>query len=245
MSNIQNTLESLQPYVIGIRYLKGIALVDVVLTEGWTLPEDSKITRTKGDESMNYHMIHSESPGVGLDELLEYVDKTIKLNLDREKKHELLKLKVNQLKEVFKKTPLSKLERLKFTFGEEDFMTTMEDIDEEPEVIKKPIPSPVESIEYVEEEVTNKSNSTTTEFIDEDGQPIKMTEEEKELAEEEARAERNLRVIESMKQNQKSPNNAKKVELPPKRKPALANYGSDCECSDNEACDKCIDSKDF
>jgi hypothetical protein len=29
--NIQKTLDSLQPYVIGIRYLDGIPLVDVVL----------------------------------------------------------------------------------------------------------------------------------------------------------------------------------------------------------------------
>jgi len=29
MSNIQKTLDSLQPYVIGIRYLEGTVLVDV------------------------------------------------------------------------------------------------------------------------------------------------------------------------------------------------------------------------
>jgi hypothetical protein len=33
MSNIQKTLDSLQPYVIGIRYLEGTPLVDVVFKE--------------------------------------------------------------------------------------------------------------------------------------------------------------------------------------------------------------------
>lgn len=240
MSNIQKTLESLQPYVIGIRYLKGTPLVDVVLTEGWTLPESTTVTRTKGDESMNYHMIHSDKPGIGLDELLEYVDKTIKFNLDRENKHELLKAKVNQLKELFKKTPLVKLARLKFTFGDEDFLTTMSDIDEEPAKYEEPTGEP----EFIEEVIETPLNG---EYLDEDGKPIQMSDEDRELAAEEARAARNLKALENRKQNQKLPN-AKKVELPPKRKPVLANemnYNTDCECGENEACEKCIDSKDF
>ena len=46
MSNIQKTLDSLQPYVIGIRYLEGTALVDVVFKDEQVLgsldvePED-------------------------------------------------------------------------------------------------------------------------------------------------------------------------------------------------------------
>jgi hypothetical protein len=247
MSNIQKTLEALQPYVIGIRYLKGIPLVDVVLTEGWTLPEDSKITRAKGDEAMNYHMIFSEAAGIGLDELLAYVDKTIKVNLDREKKHELLKSKVNQLKELFKKTPLTKLERLKFTFGEEDFMTSMSDIDIDIEPEIKNQPSIEEEIEEpIISEVPFTDNTNTTAYVDSDGNPIEMDEEEKELAAEEARAQRNLKILENRKQN--SSNIAKKIELPPKRKLAIANeinYDSDCSCDENEACEKCIDRKDF
>ena len=247
MSNLQKTLESLQPYVIGIRYLKGIPLIDVVLTEGWTLPEDSKITRAKGDEALNYHMIFSETPGIGLDELLAYVDKTIKVNLEREKKHELLKLKVNQLKELFKKTPLGKLEKLKFTFGEEDFITNMSDIDIDLDV--KPVPIIYKETPEIpiEEEVEEYTQIPAGTYLDENGKPIEMTEEELELAAEEARAARNLKILESRKQNQKPNNIAKKIELPPKRKVVMspANYDSDCECGENEACEKCIDRKDY
>lgn len=254
MANLQKTLESLQPYVIGIRYLQGTTLVDVVLTEGWTLPEDSKITRTKGDESMNYHMIHSDASGIGLDELLAYVDKTIKMNLDREKKHELLKIKVNELKEIFKKNPLNKLQRLKFTFGEEDFMTSMSDIDiEDMEETHPPTPVPIAKVtlsmeEYIEPPFVEESIITSIPmYLDEEGKSIEMTEEEKELVMEEARAERNLKILESRKQ--KTPNQlAKKVELPPKRKPVVANemsFMGDCECGENEACEKCINNKDY
>jgi hypothetical protein len=246
MSNITKTLESLQPYVIGIRFLKTIPVVDVVLNEGWTLPEDANITRTKGDESMNYHMIHSENPNVGLDKLLEYVDKTIKINLEREKKHELLKAKVNELKEVFKKNSLDKLKRLKFTFGDEDFVGAISDIDVEiDEIIEPTIPITQKQEEYIEPPFIEEAILPTTEFLDEEGKPIAMTEEERELAEEEARAERNLKILESRKANKPANSNlAKKIELPPKRKPAIANY-SGCDCDENEACDKCIDSKGY
>lgn len=255
MSNIQKTLDSLQPYVIGIRFLKTIPVVDVVLNEGWTLPEDANIIRTKGDESMNYHMIHSEVPSIGLDKLLEYVDKTIKLNLDREKKHELLKSKVNELKEVFKKNTLDKLQRLKFTFGDEDFVGGISDIDVEIDEMVEPkkqvsytrIPEESEPAQpYVEPPFVEETIITPeTAYLDGDGKPIELTEEEREMAEEEARAQRNLKILEQRKANQK-PNLSKKIELPPKRQQtAVMNYDTGCSCGDDEACDKCIDAKGY
>lgn len=251
MTNIEKTLDSLQPYVIGIRFLKTVPVVDVVLNEGWTLPEDANITRTKGDEALNYHMIHSDVAGVGLDRLLEYVDRTIKINLEREKKHELLKAKVNELKEVFKKSSLDKLKRLKFAFGDEDFVGAMSDIDVEIDEMVEPkkqvsytrIP---DEPEYIEPTFVEESITPTTEFLDEEGKPIAMTEEEKELAEEEARAARNLKILESRKASKPQTQSiAKKIELPPKRKPAVVNYETGCECADDEACEKCIDSKGY
>ncbi len=129
MSNIQKTLDSLQPYVIGIRYVEGTPVVDAVFKEGWSVPADNNVKMAKGDESMNYYMLFSESPNIGLDDLLAYVDKVIKLNLEREKKHELLRVKVNELKEVFKKNTLAKLTRLKFTFAEEELVGNLNDFD--------------------------------------------------------------------------------------------------------------------
>ena len=92
MSNIQKTLDSLQPYVIGIRYLEGTPLVDAVFKEGWTVPEDPTIKKLKGNEELNYFMIFSETIGVGLDELLDYVTKTIKINEEREKNQRVRKM---------------------------------------------------------------------------------------------------------------------------------------------------------
>lgn len=250
MSNIQKTLDSLQPYVIGIRYLDGTVLVDAVFKEGWTVPEDANIKKVKGDESLNYHMIFSENPKIGLDELLGYVGKVIQINLEREKKHDLLRAKFDELKALFKKTDLAKLQRLKFTFTGEDLVPSLNDFDMDIEEEVEQLPAYAE--EAFEEEIIEPTPiPQTVAFLDENRNPIELTEEERELAEEDARAERNRRILENKKRNPtptttKKPN---KVELPPKRKVEMANaepeYYTDCDCGPNDACDKCIDSKGY
>lgn len=255
--NIQKTLDSLQPYVIGIRYLEGTPLVDVVFKEGWNVPEDTKIKKIKGNDDMNYFMLLSEIPGVGLDELLGFVEKTIKLNIEREKKHDLLKVKFNELKEIFKKTSLDKLKNLKFTFAEEDLVPTltefdMDDFDEE-EIIPQPLPPenlvPEEYSIYDEYEEVAESIPIPIEhtaYLDENGNPIELSEDDMELLAEEARAEQNKKYLERKNKKTDTRKIANKVELPPKRKPVLEttiDYNSDCECGPDEACDKCVDSK--
>lgn len=247
MANIQKTLDSLQPYVIGIRYVEGTALVDAVFKEGWTIPEDKNIKRIKGNEEMNYVMIFSEVKGVGLDDLLGYVEKTIKLNQEREKKHELLKSKVNELKEIFKKYNLNKLSTLKFSFAEEDLVPNLNDFDVDIDEDEMPPLEPSQQIEEViEEEIIEETHVNSAPYLDEKGNPIELTEEEKEMLEEEARAERNRKLI-ANKKNNPIVNAMKNVELPPKKKMVLneRDYDTDCDCGPNEACEKCIDSKDF
>jgi hypothetical protein len=226
MSSIQKTLDSLQPYVIGIRYLEGLPLVDTVFKEGWTVPEDSSITKVKGDEGMNYYMIYSEKKGVGIDELLSFVDKTIKLNLEREKKHELLRLKVEELKKLFKDNTLARLTRLKFTFTEEDIVPSLGEFDLnieeqieteqieteqiETEDVQEPVIYTAEMVDnmYSEEDIVPQ---TVPQYVDENGNPIQYTEEELEMMEEEARAERNRKLFKNKKNGM-----ASKIELPPR-----------------------------
>ena len=245
MLNIQETLDSLQPYVIGIRYLEGTALVDVVFKDGWTVQEQAKIKTVKGDDGMNYYMIFSESKGIGLDELLAYVGKIIKINIEREKKHELLKLKVDELKIFFKQNPLDKLVNLKFTLTEEDLVPKLDEFDLDEEIYDEPVEEVVDEVIeelYVEETTTE----TPLSYLDENHQPIEMTEEDLEILEEEARAEKNRLFLESKKKDNKVSKISKKVELPPKRKLEIANDSysdSDCDCDGDSACEKCIDTK--
>jgi hypothetical protein len=186
-------------------------------------------------------MFYSESSKFGLDELLEHVDKIIKSNQEREKKQELLREKVNQLKEVFKNNSLNRLKKLTFSFlEEEDFMT---DLDE----IEIPIEPIIQSeITYTEEPITQQTNTnqptSTIDYLDENGNPITKNEEDLEFEEEEARAKRNLKIF--------NKSTKPKIELPPKKKMEVISNNAEneyyeCECDLNEACDKCIDKKEY
>jgi hypothetical protein len=255
--SLQKTLDSLQPYVIGIRYLEGTPVVDAVFKEGWTVPDDSKIKKAKGNDELNYYMIFSEVKGIGLDDLLNYVDKTIKVNLEREKKHELLRTKVNELKEIFKKNSLTKLQSLKFTFAEEELVPNLNDFDididdELEEAAIQPTLQPIhEEVDEVEGYQAPDEEQPIAAYLDENGNPIEMTEEELELLQEEARAERNRKAIGNKKQKTNVNNQSKKVELPPKKKMEMVMSDDDyetngeCECGPNEACSNCIDSKGY
>lgn len=243
MSNIQKTLDSLQPYVIGIRYLEGFPVVDALFTEGWSVPNSDTVSKAKGDNEYNYYMFFSDKPGVGLDEILSFVELTIKANLEREKKHELLKEKVNELKEVFKRNPLTKLLRLKFTFNEEELIPTINEfnLDHSEEIfIENSEPeelTPISAIEKVPVVEALPDSIPQNE--------IPLTEEEIEILEEEKRAENYKKIKEAQKTKSDIKKITAKVELPPKKISEAINTPQICDCGPEEACEKCIESKDY
>jgi hypothetical protein len=230
MANLQKTLDALQPYVIGIRYLEGTPVIDVVFKTGWTLLESENIEKIKGDSELNYYMFLSKKENFGLDELLEYVDLTIKANIEREKKHELLKMKVNELKEFFKNHSLNKLKQLKFSFIDDELIPEIEDFNLD---LDDAINTTSEYVKPSETTIIHPSEENVDEL-------------EKELEEEELRAKNFMRIQEE-KKNTKRLNT--KIELPPKK--TLQNSlvyndnenDDECECGPDEACSKCIDNK--
>jgi hypothetical protein len=246
MANIQKTLDALQPYVIGIRYVDGMSVIDTIFKDGWTVPESEIVKKVKGDENLNYYLIFSDKEGVGLDELLEFVSVTIKVNQEREKKHELLKVKVDELKELFKKTSLDKLTKLKFSFYEEDFTPKLDELDinlTEETVVNNPLEKSIENKDEDTSEITESNNVSNT--IVETTNTENLTEEELEILEEEKRAE-TYRVFKEKTQQANQLKKVNKVELPPKKKirVAIANDFNDtevdCDCAPEEACNKCI-----
>ncbi len=203
-------------------------MVDAVFKEGWTVPEDAKIKKMKGNEEMNYYMLFSETQGVGLDELLAYVRRTIDLNVEREKKHDLLREKVNELKEIFKKNSLDKLKHLKFSFSEEDLVPKLDDFDidetspldviEEEIITETPnfYPENVEEYATSGEKEFEESEPSVPTYLDENGNPIELTEEELEMIEEEERAKRNLEILKQKKEKENLKKVSNKIELPPR-----------------------------
>lgn len=167
MSKIQEKLNSLRPYVIGIRYVEGVQLVDAVFKEGWVVPKSKFIQAERVDSENNYYMFFSDREDVDIDDLLGYVQDIININVERENKFELLKLKVDELKNIFKDNTLTKLQRLKFTFSDLDVLPSLVDIDTIVEVYDEPVKviGKEETKEINEAKTTNKQQTKQTNLV--------------------------------------------------------------------------------
>ncbi len=204
---IQENLDRFQPYLLGIRYVEGIPLLDVVLKDGWIVPDEKDVNKMKGgDDSINYYMLFSENKVKSLDELLEYLNGVINLNLEREQKHELLKIKVNELKEFFKVNTLAKLKKLKFIITDEiknvedEFDLNIDEVIIEKKVIEENIQIPIintntgPTLDDVPFDIEIDENVLIPSYMNQNGELEVLSEEDKEILEEEARALRNIKA---------------------------------------------------
>lgn len=104
--SIQEKLQSLKPYVQAMRFVEDFPIIDAKFKKDWRVPSGSTIkvitddTANKSSTNSSYSFF-SENKNIGFDELLEYVTEIINLNIDREKKQELYKVKNNELKALF------------------------------------------------------------------------------------------------------------------------------------------------
>ena len=159
--SIQERLDSLQPHIVGIRYIQGMQIVDAVFKEGWTVPNSDVIKKELVDESQNYYMFFTEKEGVTIDDLLDYVEGVISVNIEREKKYELLKQKVEELKKLFNEKTLHELQELKFTFNKPGVMPSLGDMDnfelEDDVNVEETLPPPPANPEEVKK-TTEKVN---------------------------------------------------------------------------------------
>ena len=225
MSAIQKRMSSLQPYVIGIRYADGVAVVDAVFKDGWIVPTSDIIQIVKSEELEQYYMFYSEKEGIGIDELLDFAENVVSLNREREEKLQLLKNKVQELKDLFNKTPLNKLKGLKFTIGKND-LSADDLLGDDP--LKN------------EELKANKPNNR------------KQLQKEEPIIEE--KKVNNDENINQPKNTASVVNNTfRDIELPPKgQKIVLEDYSlppelteGECNCKEGEYCPKCIDKEDL
>jgi hypothetical protein len=226
MSKIQERLNELRPHVVGIRYLQGIQLVDAIFNKGWTVPESKiiQVERVDGDE--NYYMFFSSNGDIDVDDLLDYVQEIIKLNIEREKKYELLKLKAAELQKIFQENTLSKLQKLRFTFDEPSEISPLIDIDK--------IDDKFETINKIDSKIVVNE---TEEFIETEPKEVKL---ETKIGEQSIRVNRNGEV--------QSINKINNIELPPKpgEKIELIEFEEPkivCKCGPDDICPICEEEK--
>jgi len=118
MGNIQQRLNKLKPYVKGMRFVNTTSVVDVQLKENWNIIDSKTILVKKGKSEENYFMFYSEDESISFDDILDHIEKIINLNIENEKKLELIKIKIEELKKHFETKSLEVLKTLKFQFDD-------------------------------------------------------------------------------------------------------------------------------
>ena len=110
----QEKLSELRPYVTGIRFVKDLPVVDVVLIENWDMFESDQISYKPSSNNKNYFMVFPKDKDDSIDSVLDHVEYVIDFNIEKENKLSLLKAKIEELKMLFSDKPLKELEKLKF-----------------------------------------------------------------------------------------------------------------------------------
>ena len=110
----QEKLNELRPYVKGIRFVKDLPVVDVLLLENWDMFESDSVTYKSSSNNNNYFMVFPKNSEDSIDSVLDHVEYVIDFNVEKENKLSLLKAKIEELKFLFSDKPLKELERLKF-----------------------------------------------------------------------------------------------------------------------------------
>lgn len=107
-------LNEMRPYVTGIRFVKDLPVVDVVLLDGWDMFESDTVSYKPSSNNKNYFMVFPQEAGGTIDSVIDHVQFVIDFNIEKENKLTLLKAKIEELKVLFSEKSLSELEKLKF-----------------------------------------------------------------------------------------------------------------------------------
>ena len=101
--------------------LGGHPILKVCYPEKWSISSslNENIKVAKSEDYPNEWFYYSVDENVTLDDLFELVEQTANINLSAIAKFELLKAKINELKEFFSAHNLEELERMKFVVEEE------------------------------------------------------------------------------------------------------------------------------
>lgn len=117
---LQDRITNISEYFRSIQMEGDLFIIHVKYKNGWTAfnSSDDKIKVVKDQTEKNAWYYYANMSQVDIDWIFNLIDETIEFNENIIKKVTLLKQKVSELKEIFDKEPLSKLETLEFTFTE-------------------------------------------------------------------------------------------------------------------------------
>lgn len=117
---LQDRIQKIQPYFRGIEVKETLFIVRVVYPNKWSAynRSDDNIKAAKSDDtSENEWFYYASVNDVDLGEMFDLVEDTIATNQELYQKIELMRVRMEELKDLFQNESLEKLKTLEFTFG--------------------------------------------------------------------------------------------------------------------------------
>lgn len=157
--SLQERMEAMRPYFRGIEMYNEAIMVKVVFPENWKCyPSDDgriKVTPSEDPSNPNLTYYYADSKDTSYDDIFDLIEGTMKANQEIVLKLELLRTKVEELKELFSSMPYDKLQSLEFTFKEKKKRGRKKKEDKEPKKEGNNEASQMESENNTEENAEN------------------------------------------------------------------------------------------
>ena len=114
---LQKRIEKLRPYFQSMEITNGTLIVKVLFENKWgTYPsQDERVKVAPSQEVPNEWFYYADYSVVPMEEVFDLIDETIEMNRSAAMKIELLSAKFEELKLLFSKEPLERLQTLTFT----------------------------------------------------------------------------------------------------------------------------------
>lgn len=119
---LQDEIMDIKEYFQSIEYYGNALIVKVNFPAKWSVypSSDNMIKPAEGDNAGEYFYYGDIEKGVKLEDIFSLIKETVSMNESVALKIELLKEKINELKELFSVTSIEDLQRLKFVIEKDN-----------------------------------------------------------------------------------------------------------------------------
>lgn len=117
---LQERIKNNIDYFRGMEMTNGITVIKVAYKDRWGAypTEDDSIKVAKSDTVANEWFYYADTDSVDIEKIFDLIEETVEMNSTVTIKLELLSEKINELKQLFSKTSLTKLQTLQFVMDE-------------------------------------------------------------------------------------------------------------------------------
>ena len=135
--NFTDVITYLFPYLQSFRRLKDYLSIDLIFPKNWDFPNEiiqkCQVVQNEKHQGDGINLSFVSKLDNELESLIDVIEELINHNLEREEKERLLRLKVSELKELFKNSTLNDLKGLSIVLDNEEDEDSVEKLLEDQE----------------------------------------------------------------------------------------------------------------